>query len=69
MLKYAGEINRLWTYNGVVNIKFEENDDEYPTKIYHPDDINYYFDEDTLSSIFHSTKLGTIDDISSVWKY
>ena len=48
LLKQAGDVSYQWTYNGVVNIKFNE-DDKFSTKLYHPEDIEY-FDESILSS-------------------
>ena len=39
-LKKLGVINNVWTYNGVVYIKFSENDDGI--SIQHFDDIEYY---------------------------
>ena len=41
-----GQITKLWTYNGVINVKFTNEYSERPTKIYHEEDINYYFAED-----------------------
>ena len=63
-LKQGGDINRLWIFNGVVHIKFDDNEDEVPTKLYHPDDINYYFDE---SSLLLSSVYGSYDVDSSIW--
>ena len=58
-LKEAGDIQKLWTYNGIVHVKFE-NDDELPTKLYHPDDINGYLENSVLSSV--STITSQFDD-------
>ena len=43
--KKAGLINKLWTYNGVVNVKFTEDYYEKPFKIFHINDIKQYDDE------------------------
>ena len=45
-LKKEGEINNLWTYNGVVHIKFSTDPDEPPMKIFHKDDIEFYMNYD-----------------------
>ena len=41
-LKKQGIIKKLWTYNGIVHVKFTYNEDEFPTKIFHKTDIDYY---------------------------
>ena len=46
-LKSSNIIKRLWSFNGVVNIKFSESNDEWPTKIYHYSDIDYYIHENS----------------------
>ena len=43
--KKAGLINKLWTYNGVVNIKFTDDYYEKPFKVLHINDIKQYDDE------------------------
>lgn len=43
--KKAGLINKLWTYNGVVNVKFTDDYYEKPFKIFHINDIKQYDDE------------------------
>ena len=48
-LRYGGDIKHLWSYNGVVNIKFSDDEDEIPTKLFHPDDIDYYMFDDSLN--------------------
>ena len=48
-LKKAGDIFKLWSYNGVVHVKFHD-DNEEPTKLFHPDDINGYFEDSFVSS-------------------
>ena len=75
-LRKADEITRLWTYNGVVNITFDDNDDERPTKLFHPDDINYYFNDTTNLSSSTDTTLNSANsrshfnfDDRSVWNY
>ena len=44
--KEWGEINNVWTNNGVINVKFTKNSKEKPTKIYHSEDYDYYFSDD-----------------------
>ena len=44
-LRYGGDVKHLWTYNGVVNVKFSDDDYELPTKLFHPDDMDYNFDD------------------------
>ena len=39
----VGQISKLWTYNGVINLKFTDEYSEKPTKIFHEEDINFYF--------------------------
>ena len=41
-LKRQNFLSSVWTFNGVVNIKFTDSEDEYPTKVYHFDDIEYH---------------------------
>ena len=65
-LRQADEIKKLWTYNGVVHVKFDDNDNELPTKLYHPDDINEYFDD----SFYNYTSMSSFDnsnDVSDSW--
>lgn len=40
-----GDIKQLWTYNGVINCKYSNESSENPTKIYHYEDLQYYFPE------------------------
>ena len=42
LLKKKNVINNVWSYNGVVRIKFKDDNKEKPTKLYHMDDIFYY---------------------------
>ena len=49
-LKSDNIIKRLWSFNGVVNIKFSDSRDEWPTKIYHFSDIDYYIHENSYLS-------------------
>ena len=47
-LKSQGIIKKLWSFNGVVNIKFSSDYEEKPTKIFHYDDIDYMMHYDSL---------------------
>ena len=40
--KKAGIINKLWTFNGIVNVKFTDNYYEKPYKVLHINDIKSY---------------------------
>ena len=44
-LKTSGKISKLWTYNGIINIKKSYNYNERPKKIFSKSDINKYFPE------------------------
>lgn len=44
--KKAGEIHKVWTFKGVVNLVHTDNVQEKPTKIYHYDDLWNIFPED-----------------------
>ena len=41
-LKLCGYIKKIWTYNGIVNIKKTDNYNELPKRIFHQDDIDRY---------------------------
>ena len=44
-LQNAGEINKVWTFNGIVNYKLSNDQNEKPIKIFHKYDIqNFYID-------------------------
>ena len=44
-LQNAGEINKVWTFNGIVNYKLSNDQNEKPIKIFHKYDIqNFYTD-------------------------
>ena len=45
--KEWGDIKNVWTSNGVINLKFTDNKNEKPTKIYHSDDFDFYFSDDS----------------------
>ena len=55
--KKEGEIKNLWTYNGVVHIKFSTDLEEPPMKIFHKDDIelymNYHSSFEVISWIYY----------------
>ena len=63
-LRMGGDIYKVWTYNGVVNVLFSDDEDELPTKLFHPEDIDYYFDESTLQPPLTSSSF----DINSWWE-
>ena len=42
-MKNQGLIRKIWTYNGIINIKKSDNFNDLPLKIYHMDDIMRYF--------------------------
>ena len=42
-LKKEKRIKHLWTYNGVINIKYTDENNEKPKRIYHQEDFDYYF--------------------------
>ena len=41
-MKHEGIFKSLWSFNGVIHVKFTSNYDELPIKIFHFDAINYY---------------------------
>ena len=45
-LKSDGKITKMWTFNGIVNIKYTDTIDEKPTKIFHIDDLDAELDDD-----------------------
>ena len=47
-LKKSGIFKSLWTYNGRIHVKFSDSYEEYPTKIYHYDDIEYCLNHDCV---------------------
>ena len=47
-LNKSGDIKSLWSFNGMINIKFTDNRYERPTKIIHFDDIDFLFDDDSF---------------------
>ena len=49
-LKKSGMFKSLWTYNGRIQVKFSDSYDEYPTKIYHYDDIEYFLNNDCVDT-------------------
>ena len=46
-----GEIKNLWTYSGVVHIKFPTDLEEPPMKIFHKDDIEFYMNYDSAFEV------------------
>ena len=42
-LKKKGKISKIWTFNGIINIKTCNNEHERPKKILHISDLEYYF--------------------------
>ena len=42
-LKNNGEINKIWTFNGCINIKTSNNTYERPKKLFHINDLDKYF--------------------------
>ena len=42
-IRRDGDIRKLWTYNGIVNIKKTENSNERPQKISHENDLHTLF--------------------------
>ena len=42
-LMNIGQIEQMWTYNGIVNIKLTNEKTEKSKKIFHEKDIKYYF--------------------------
>ena len=42
-LKKDNKIKHLWSYNGVINIRYTDSRNENPIKLYHEEDFNYYF--------------------------
>ena len=45
-LKGEGVFKSLWSFNGVIHVKFTSDYDELPTIIFHFDDIDYYVNYD-----------------------
>ena len=52
-LKRQRLIKSVWTYNGLVNIKFTDDEDEISTKIYHVDDIDYHISNNENNDIYN----------------
>ena len=44
-LMEEGQISKCWSYNGITNLKFTYAYNEKPLKIYHQEDLDYYFPE------------------------
>ena len=42
-LKKTGNVNEVWTFNGIVNYKLTEDKNEKPTKVYHKYDMENFF--------------------------
>ena len=63
-LKKYGDLSKVWSYNGVVNVKFEDNDNEIPTKLYHKDDIDTYFYDDDSE---HDSIITDFDEYATGW--
>ena len=45
-MKRAGIIEKLWSYNGIVNFKYKDDRFETPKKLLHYDDLYEYFDDE-----------------------
>ena len=45
--KYEGKIKKVWSFNGVINYKLSDNDNEHPTKIYHEKELDHFYAADT----------------------
>ena len=45
-MKEDGEIYKVWTFKGVSNILFTDNNDEKPTAVYHYDELWDLFPDD-----------------------
>ena len=43
--KESGDIQNVYTRNGIINVKFTDEKTEKPTKIFHEEDIEYYFND------------------------
>ena len=39
-MKKYGDVKKFWSYNGIINVKFTDNENERPTKIFHIDDLS-----------------------------
>ena len=44
-----GDIHKVWTYKGIVNILFDDDDQEIPTRILHYEDLWDIFSDDYLT--------------------
>ena len=42
-LKNNGVMNKVWTYNGIINYKVTDNDDEKPKKLFHESDLDKFY--------------------------
>ena len=38
-----GELEKVWSKNGIIHVKFTDEREEIPTKLYHINDIDKYF--------------------------
>ena len=47
-LRSEGLVKSVWSFNGVINIKFTDDYNEKPTLIHHTEDIEYYIHNDSL---------------------
>ena len=68
MLRQSGDITGLWTHNGVINTTFGDNEDEYLMKLYHPQDINYHFNDISSSNASSGDSSKKIEN-RSVWNF
>ena len=44
-LKKKKIINSCWSFNGTINIKFTNDEEEIPTKLFHYEDIFYHIEK------------------------
>ena len=44
-LKIDGDIKKIWTFNGIINFRKTINENEWPKKIFHVEDLNKYLPE------------------------
>ena len=47
-LRSEGLVKSVWSFNGLINIKFTDDYNEKPTLIHHTEDIEYYIHNDSL---------------------
>ena len=48
-LRQEGVIKHLWTYNGTINIKYTDSKTEKPINIFHEEDYDHHFGDDSYS--------------------